>query len=111
MKYFCYIFSLYFLALSVMPCSDIHDMNSSVGSEFASISTDNHSNCPHEEEQDFCSPFCVCSCCGQFFVATRLPKLSFHLPIIRNFKEKSCFLFSENWQSDYLKSIFRPPQV
>ena len=94
-----------------MPCTDIHDMNSSVGSEFASISTDNHSNCPHEEEQDFCSPFCVCSCCGQFFVATRLPKLSFHLPIIRNFKEKSCFLFSENWQSDYLKSIFRPPQV
>jgi hypothetical protein len=86
-------------------------MNTSVGNEFASISTDNHSNCPHEEEQDFCSPFCVCSCCGQFFVATQLPKWGFQLPIIPKFEEKSRFFFSQNWQSDYLKSIFRPPQI
>jgi hypothetical protein len=92
-----------------MPCTDIHDMNTSAGSELANISTDNHSTCPHE--QDFCSPFCVCSCCGQLFVLTQLPNFSPALPIIHNYKEKTCFLFSENWQSNYLKSIFRPPQV
>jgi hypothetical protein len=67
MKFFCYIFSLYFLALSIVPCTDIHAMNGSESAELASFSTDSHENCPHENGSDFCSPFCVCSCCGQNF--------------------------------------------
>lgn len=113
MKYFCYLFSLYFLVLSAMPCTDIHNLNTSVRDEYASIFTDNHSNCPHEAEPDFCSPFCVCSCCGQLFVAIQLPipEFRFQLRMIRNSKEKNDFLFAQYWQNHDLKSIFRPPQL
>ena len=110
MKYFCYIFSLYFLALNLMPCTDVHDLNILVGNEFASISKDNHSNCPQEEKQDFCSPFCGCSVCGQVIIATKLVKWIIQPPIIHNFYVESSFYYSKDWQSEYQKTIFKPPQ-
>ncbi len=111
MKFFCYIFSLYFLALSVVPCTDIHATNGSASAELASISTDNHSDCPHENGQDFCSPFCVCSCCAHVLSVAKPHKWNFQPPIIPDFKEKSNFYYSKDWQSEYLNSIFRPPKV
>lgn len=110
MKYFCYIFSLYFLALSVMPCSDIHDMNSSAGTELASISADEHSNCPHEK-QDFCSPFCDCACCGMtinfqvaFHFTTKFPSIP--LPIV-----SENFSYQSPNSLQYLQAVFQPPQI
>lgn len=85
---------------------DIHDVNIS-NNEFVSISTNNHSH----EEQDYCSPLCVCSCCGQYFVTTPLPKWSTLLPLISQFEEKSVFFFYQNWKNDCHESIFRPPQI
>ena len=107
MKFFCYIFSLYFLALNLMPCTDDHDNSAGGGTEYVSKPP-----CRHNDSQtDFCSPFCGCSVCGQVLFATKFPKFRFHLPIVRNLKEKNSFFYSKDWQSEYLKSIFRPPQV
>ncbi|MCC7244415.1 MAG: hypothetical protein IT269_01945 [Saprospiraceae bacterium] len=111
MKFFCYIFSLYFLALSTMPCTDVHDMNPAAGNELASISTNSHENCPHEKGNDDCSPFCVCSCCGHNFLETRPVKWIFQPPTFFEYKGKCSFSYSRDWQSEYLKSIFRPPKV
>jgi hypothetical protein len=59
MKIFVILFSIYFLALSVMPCTDACDINisNSSKSEFTKISND-QTNC-----KDVCSPFCSCACC------------------------------------------------
>ena len=93
-----------------MPCTDIHDMNTSVGTEFASISTDNHSNCPHEK-QDFCSPFCTCACCGMtlsfqstFNYTTQFKAIP--LPIV-----SENFAYQSPNSLQYLQGVFQPPQI
>lgn len=107
MKYFCFIFSLYFLALNLMSCTELHTTTSGSDVLYATELPCH----PNDSQTDFCSPFCGCSVCGQVLFATKFPKFSFHLPIVRNFKEKNNFFYSKDWQSEYLKSIFRPPQV
>lgn len=93
-----------------MPCTDIHDMNTSVGNEFASISADEHSNCPHEK-QDFCSPFCDCACCGMtisfqliFHFNTKFQSFPF-LIVTENFSYQSFHSLQ------YLQGVFQPPQI
>lgn len=110
MKFFCHIFSLYFLALSLMPCTDIHATNGSTSDELANFYTDNHSDCPHETGNDHCSPFCTCSCCGQIIALGKEFKWHFK-PILPEFEEKSTFHYAFDWQSGHLNAIFRPPQV
>jgi hypothetical protein len=111
MKYFCYLFSCYFLLLSLIPCSDIHEVNTSGSTIIANISTDEHSNCPHETEQDFCSPFCTCNCCGQLFTEAKFVKFASFALIMRFLKEKSTFTYLENWSNYDFKDFFQPPQV
>lgn len=111
MNYFTFIFSLYFLVLSIVPCTDIHATDIPATQALKVVLSDHHTDCPHEKEQDFCPPFCICNCCGQIFVTARNYKL--HLPSLNKYhlQEKSHFYYTENRQSDYLSSIFRPPQV
>jgi len=110
MKSFCFTFSLYFLALSIMPCTDIHTTNDMASAELASFSADNHSDCPHEKGSDHCSPFCMCSCCGHVIAQAKAFQWHFK-PILPEGKEKSAFHYAFDWESDYLQAIFRPPQV
>lgn len=110
MKYFYCIFVFYFWALSIMPCSDVHDLNISVSTESANISTQEHSNCPHEKGKDDCSPFCICSCCGHNFLGIKFPQFSIQLPVIFNVTGKYS-RYSKDWNNEYFHSIFHPPQV
>lgn len=110
MKSFCFIFSIYFLALSLMPCSDVHEMNALESAEFASLAANEHSDCPHETGNDHCSPFCICSCCGQIIALAKAFKWHFK-PVLTEFEEKSTFHYVFDWQSGHLNTIFRPPKV
>jgi hypothetical protein len=95
-----------------MPCTDIHDVSTSESTIVANISTNSHSNCPHETEQDFCSPFCTCNCCGQLFTEAKFVKFTSFEPILlRFFKEKSTFSYLAKWSNCDLKEFFQPPQV
>lgn len=107
MKYFCFIFSLYFLALSLMPCTDDHTTTkSSVEMHVSKLTC--HTN---DSNTDFCSPFCGCATCGQVLAIPKFFKWTFNSPIALNFTEKNSFHFSQDWQSAYLKGIFKPPQA
>ncbi len=58
MKFFTVILSLYILALTAVPCIDVHGIDTSNKSEeFQKTSTDRSSGIDH------CSPFCTCDCC------------------------------------------------
>ena len=60
MKFFTVIFSIYILALSVMPCSDAYN-DCKDNTEFS----DNSQSHSHKSDtNDICSPFCLCDCCG-----------------------------------------------
>ncbi|WP_313581298.1 DUF6660 family protein [Chishuiella sp.] len=61
MKLIIFILSIYMLALSLSPCNDAYK-------EFNRNSTKEQSKVDEIKSQDihedFCSPFCSCSCCG-----------------------------------------------
>src|SRR5687767_2855298 len=55
-------FSIYLLCLAVCPCSDQNTCEDEVKAGVAMNTTDGHEHSP--DEQDFCSPFCICQCCS-----------------------------------------------
>lgn len=58
MKFFVYIFSLYILALSVVPCSDTYYGHN--GDRAVAAYSQSHGKV---DKNDTCTPFCTCSCC------------------------------------------------
>lgn len=61
MKYVSILFSLYLIALTLMPCSDVPKLKAI---ELVSCSSqNNYSNSDHCTEEG-CAPFCSCSCCA-----------------------------------------------
>jgi len=59
MRIFTYIFAFYLMALAMIPCHDIYnECNDKDQSEV----TADHDH--QTDENDFCSPFCTCSCCN-----------------------------------------------
>ncbi|MES2732448.1 MAG: DUF6660 family protein [Bacteroidota bacterium] len=56
MKWFAVVFSLYLIGMSCIPCTD---EVVTMASQSISLPIDCADTLP-----DFCSPLCVCSCCG-----------------------------------------------
>jgi hypothetical protein len=108
MKWFSYIFSIYFLVLACIPCSDAE--HSHAVSENHTIISE-HSEGQHEHCADFCTPFCTCACCGSVFSLPKTAIYSFISQYIPPFfEEKSLFFFSNQFISNYLANILQPPQ-
>lgn len=106
MRGFAIIFSIYFFALSVAPCNDLKFCNKDVA-EISHVSSDSH--CPnHNEESDFCSPFCICTCCGH-------TALSFiQTPIFENTTFKiigKVPVHSIDFISEVYVNIWQPPKL
>ena len=91
-----------------MPCTDIHaaELFQPVKNQI----TSNHDSCPHEKETDFCSPFCICSCCGQTSLIVQ-DRISSHKVFVGSFKDAVAFDFEAHWPSEYLDRLFHPPKV
>ena len=114
MKLFCYIFSLYFVLLSCLPCNDSeHVLLPPQPPQYAmNIEVQNHHNPDnHDNCNDLCSPFCTCACCG----------MTINLQATFNYTPKSqpipLPIVSENFSyqsphsNQYLQGVFQPPQV
>ncbi|MGJ1265162.1 DUF6660 family protein [Sphingobacterium spiritivorum] len=68
MKIFVFIFSVYMLGMSILPCTDALYECTANNNQLVEIGLsheDNHKT----EHKDFCSPFCSCQCCGTITVA------------------------------------------
>ncbi|MEI9955372.1 MAG: DUF6660 family protein [Ferruginibacter sp.] len=63
MKLLAILFSFYILLLPALPCRDSKECNTD--KQTVMIQPDNHDQHHHEDEG--CSPFCSCACCGQTF--------------------------------------------
>jgi len=105
MKFFAYIFSIYILALSVMPCSDAS--NDCRSKTEVAERADAHSH--KSDHNDTCSPFCICSCCNtpvnitfdSFSIKVNKPvATSLKIPVFN-------FFFASN----YYGSIWKPPKI
>ncbi len=108
MKFLTYLFSLYILALSIMPCSDLQN-------ECSELNTKSSHNQKHDHQtdhEDSCSPFCTCSCCGMV-IAFNFENTSFRIKALRLFPQnrKEVIIKNSIFYSNFYGSIWQPPKV
>ena len=93
---------MYILVLSLAPCGD------SVECGERNKTEKSHNNHKHENEN--CTPFCICACCGQpvasninYPVAQTVSK-----PEIFN---KSIAIYNQTFISQFNANIWQPPKI
>jgi len=108
--YFCrvklliFLFSFYILLLPALPCGDTKECRETAATEVQG-QTGNHK----EHEEEACSPFCNCSCCGQVF--TPVVQLN-RTAIVRSIPQRQQpFYQDSSLSSDFLGTIWQPPKV
>jgi hypothetical protein len=109
-KHFWFLFSIYILLLSVLPCGDIEDCQhkaSNTVSNFQSSNTD-HQN--HHHNAEHCSPFCTCSCCSIACSVFEIQKLQFRKISIHH-SELKIALRNDFTLYHFLENIWQPPKI
>ncbi|MEX0812811.1 MAG: DUF6660 family protein [Chitinophagales bacterium] len=100
------ILSIYFLALSVVPCADGVDC-AEVQVYQEMLAEHDHSGHDHPAGEDLCTPFCACQCChtsitvSAFFALSESPRMHAQLTSF----------YSEHPYSTYPAPLLDPPQV
>jgi hypothetical protein len=102
MKALTVILSFYIVVLTIIPCIDKPHEKTVGRMELSGNST-------HSDEQgaDHCSPFCVCSCCGNHVVSIEKMTLS----NVFSFPGKQIPWFTADFKSDPSRSIWQPPKI
>jgi hypothetical protein len=96
------LLAFYLLTLILLPCKDICDARDHV-STMSIEQTHDH----HEEKQDLCSPFCVCSCCGTSITYFSSVAINFiYWGTGENFSP-----FSQSQITDFYYTIWQPPKI
>ncbi|HUM45753.1 MAG TPA: hypothetical protein PLD84_02420 [Chitinophagales bacterium] len=105
MKLFCYLFSIYILALSVVPCNDPHECENN--GQLVFLSAPDHSDHSHETES--CSPFCICSCCGTQSISQFVQDcFGNNFPVTAS---KAHSIYSSVFIVDFFAAIWQPPKI
>jgi hypothetical protein len=100
------ILSIYLLAVSNIPCADL-EVNSAVH-QTAQFSADkNHS---HDKENDLCSPFCVCNCCGAQILTHQVTEM-FNFQVVYAIISIQLPTYKSIYTSNFFGSIWQPPQI
>lgn len=102
-----YIFSIYLIVLSCLPCADM-EVNSSIhSSKELSSNDENHS---HDKNGDTCSPFCICNCCGgQSFAYSA--NYNYNFVSVKTLIDKKIPQYKSILSSNFYGSIWQPPQI
>jgi len=102
------ILTIYFIALLIMPCSDVKAQSTEKNQTHISINTeDSHS----DSTDDGCSPFCFCSCCQITVTAFKInPFLEVPLQVKAYFSKKILF-HRNNIAYQVYDHIWQPPKI
>ena len=106
MKWFTLILSTLILSLSAIPCADGQDGHSH---ELSIIDLVDHDHDTSGNEEDECSPFCVCDCCSTT-VVLQLKFLLVGSQLTEMFKPAQNF-YSELYSILYQFKILHPPRL
>lgn len=109
MKLFFFILGIYILALQTMPCADIYEKNLLQQKHFIELLSldSDHS---HASDNDLCSPFCICNCCGVIsgFI---LEDGAVPIPKIYSLLSLSLTGYMSKFSPNYFGEIWQPPQI
>lgn len=106
MKWITVLLSIYLMALSNMPCADM-EVNSPMHNTAQFASEDNHS---HEKDNDLCSPFCACNCCGAQILSYQTAE-TFDFPVSSAIIFIPLPTYNSVFASNFYGSIWQPPQI
>lgn len=112
MRLFTLIFSIYLLAVSLLPCSDAYNEcnNKTATARVQAAFTDTQEHNHKSDHNDLCGPFCTCACCGTILTAvTGFSVFAFHSPQPQVSEDPKFPIWNVDVDSDYLGSIWRPP--
>jgi hypothetical protein len=100
------LFTLYIFFLSVYPCKDKETCldEQRAGIAFTENGNHNYSNA----EQDFCTPFCICSCCAAHIQLNHLSGFSFALQV-HNTRQATRYF--ERFSPGSETAIWQPPKL
>lgn len=107
MKWINFIVSIYLVALSCLPCGDVATFNIENLSEKLNTAKENHS---HEKENDLCSPFCNCNCCGTQ-IANYYKVTTINFTIVSKSIKTQLPSYKSKFISKFYGSIWQPPQI
>jgi len=103
MKKLLLLLPLYLLFISCMPCADSEEGNAGNVTSVSRGTSDGH-----EKQDETCSPFCSCNCCGQRVSSNQSFTTSTILPVIipkQHAVLQPFFLQSVSYD------IWQPPQI
>ena len=102
MKVLSIILSLYVLVLTTIPCVDRPFAKITPQSEYCGTASDHLGH-----DDDSCSPFCVCNCCGNHVVS--IEKLG--LSKIFSYPGEKITPTTISFKSNLFRSIWQPPKI
>ncbi|MGJ1267562.1 DUF6660 family protein [Sphingobacterium spiritivorum] len=106
MKYLIVIWTFYFIGLSVVPCSD--SINKCV--DISSSRQNTEDSLLHDHNQDdYCSPFCQCSCCSVILAVFHFETLHISEPFSQ-FTSDNVMITVSFVVRTYSGGIWQPPQ-
>ncbi len=106
MKWFVSILVAYLLALSLVPCADFRDRCEVTAEAAETTGSHQHTG----DDNDHCSPFCACACCGISMVAAEysFPALE---PPFQLKSSHEVVIHDSFFVSSYLGNIWQPPRI
>ena len=107
MTKFWLLFAIFFLSLTVMPCSDENDCKEINPTELSNL--ENHQN--HKEDIEHCPPFCSCACCGIFASQIINELFTIEQANISIYKKQKISFFKSSFLSNFSCKIWQPPQL
>ncbi|AOW10418.1 hypothetical protein EM308_13410 [Flavobacterium gilvum] len=87
-----------------MPCAD-KEGNSSSQTLIEKSSSD------HNQDIDFCSPFCICNCCSSQVFAFDSSICTLDFVVVKKMVENKIPEYKSIFSSNFYGSIWQPPQI
>ncbi len=109
MRVFCFSFIVYLVLLMSQPCKDVVAQASQCCDE-PEVSAHFESSNHHESAEDECSPFCICSCCGQM-VANHTISFGVTRDVETAKFTASLISYSAPDSASFTTSVWQPPKV
>ncbi|MBC7862851.1 MAG: hypothetical protein IAF38_07740 [Bacteroidia bacterium] len=106
MKLIWAIFAFYIFSLSAIPCGDVLTCNEFSENHKTECGSGNETE-DHEEE--VCTPFCICTCCGCPSIKTE-PPVTFSIAVTQP-SEKKLIPYQTEILSQFTAKIWQPPKI
>jgi hypothetical protein len=108
-RVFCFSFIIYLVLLVTQPCQDVVAQAGGCCDE-PEMSAHFESSSHNEPSEDECSPFCICSCCGQA-VASHKNSFGVTLDVETATVTASLKTYSPPDTASFTTSVWQPPKV